>query len=317
MLATRDGRAAGRGARPARGLDAAAAVGPRRPPARAARCATRWPRLRPAPRHRVRRDRRPSALRARGIVVRYGDVVAVRGVDLDLRAGRGDRADGPQRLRQVVAAVGDAGLRATPGRTRARSTARTRRRSRPADARALVGLVPQTPADLLYLETVAPSSTRPTASPAASDAAPAGELLDRLAPGIRPPRQPARPLRGAAARARAGGPAARRARRWCCSTSRPAAWTTTPSTRSPRSSTGSRAEGRAVVICHPRRRVRRRRRRPRRRDGRGRDRRRRPDGRVVVASPAFAPQVAKILAPLPYLTVAQVGLALDRRRLSR
>jgi energy-coupling factor transport system ATP-binding protein len=30
-----------------------------------------------------------------------------------------------------------------------------------------------------------------------------------------------------------------------------------------------------------------------------------------VASPAFAPQVAKILAPLPYLTVAQVNEALD------
>ena len=31
---------------------------------------------------------------------------------------------------------------------------------------------------------------------------------------------------------------------------------------------------------------------------------------VIVASPSFAPQVAKILAPLPYLTVAQVALAL-------
>ena len=32
---------------------------------------------------------------------------------------------------------------------------------------------------------------------------------------------------------------------------------------------------------------------------------------VIVASPAFAPQVAKILAPLPYLTVAQVAAALE------
>jgi len=32
---------------------------------------------------------------------------------------------------------------------------------------------------------------------------------------------------------------------------------------------------------------------------------------VVVASPAFAPQVAKILAPLPFLTVEQVADALD------
>jgi energy-coupling factor transport system ATP-binding protein len=32
---------------------------------------------------------------------------------------------------------------------------------------------------------------------------------------------------------------------------------------------------------------------------------------VLTASPTFAPQVAKILAPLPYLTVAQVAAALD------
>jgi hypothetical protein len=35
-----------------------------------------------------------------------------------------------------------------------------------------------------------------------------------------------------------------------------------------------------------------------------------PTPEIVVASPAFAPQVAKILAPLPYLTVAQVRAAL-------
>jgi energy-coupling factor transport system ATP-binding protein len=35
-----------------------------------------------------------------------------------------------------------------------------------------------------------------------------------------------------------------------------------------------------------------------------------PTAEVIVASPAFAPQVAKILAPLPYLTVAQVSAAL-------
>ncbi len=35
-----------------------------------------------------------------------------------------------------------------------------------------------------------------------------------------------------------------------------------------------------------------------------------PTADVITASPAFAPQVAKILAPLPYLTVAQVAAAL-------
>ena len=37
-----------------------------------------------------------------------------------------------------------------------------------------------------------------------------------------------------------------------------------------------------------------------------------PTAEVVVSSPAFAPQVAKILAPLEYLTVEQVALALER-----
>ncbi len=35
-----------------------------------------------------------------------------------------------------------------------------------------------------------------------------------------------------------------------------------------------------------------------------------PTGEIIVASPVFAPQTAKILAPLPYLTVAQVASAL-------
>jgi energy-coupling factor transport system ATP-binding protein len=35
-----------------------------------------------------------------------------------------------------------------------------------------------------------------------------------------------------------------------------------------------------------------------------------PTAEVVVASPAFAPQVAKVLAPLPYLTVDQVRQSL-------
>ena len=35
-----------------------------------------------------------------------------------------------------------------------------------------------------------------------------------------------------------------------------------------------------------------------------------PSREVVVASPAFAPQVAKVLAPLPWLTVAEVAESL-------
>nr|WP_228553754.1 hypothetical protein [Catenulispora pinisilvae] len=39
-----------------------------------------------------------------------------------------------------------------------------------------------------------------------------------------------------------------------------------------------------------------------------------PTAEVIVASPAFAPQTTKILAPLEYLTVEQVAEALARCR---
>ena len=71
-----------------------------------------------------------------------------------------------------------------------------------ARARALVGLVPQTAADLLYLETVAEECA--AADRQAPGAGPTcRELLDRMTPGHRRPDAPARPVRGAAAR------------RWC------------------------------------------------------------------------------------------------------
>jgi len=36
-----------------------------------------------------------------------------------------------------------------------------------------------------------------------------------------------------------------------------------------------------------------------------------PTAEVLVASPAFAPQVAKVLAPEPWLTVGEVAAALE------
>ncbi len=38
-----------------------------------------------------------------------------------------------------------------------------------------------------------------------------------------------------------------------------------------------------------------------------------PTGEVVLSSPSFAPQVSKVLAPLPWLTVPQVARALEAR----
>lgn len=42
-----------------------------------------------------------------------------------------------------------------------------------------------------------------------------------------------------------------------------------------------------------------------------------PTAEVVVSSPAFAPQVAKVLAPAPWLTVRQVAEALDAAEAAR
>ena len=53
----------------------------------------------------------------------------------------------------------------------------------PAEARRLVGLVPQTPADLLYLDTVADECTEADRESGTAGRR-ARELLDRLAPGI-------------------------------------------------------------------------------------------------------------------------------------
>ena len=127
-------------------------------------------------------EARPTVLHARGIVVRYGAVVAVRDVDLDLHAG------------EVVALMGRNGagksslLWALQG-SGARNGGRVDVDGRdpadlaPADARRLVGLVPHTPSDLLYLDTVAQELERADAE-SASAGGHSRATLDRLAPGI-------------------------------------------------------------------------------------------------------------------------------------
>ena len=88
MLATTDGGATGGGARPTGRMAAAAPVGPRRPPSgRPAPAAARRRPVPPRPRATARHDRTRAVLRARNVVVRYGPVVAVRGVDLELAGG--------------------------------------------------------------------------------------------------------------------------------------------------------------------------------------------------------------------------------------
>jgi energy-coupling factor transporter ATP-binding protein EcfA2 len=129
--------------------------------------------------------RRPSGtvLTAQKIVVRYGPVVAVGGVDLELRGGQvtalmGRNGSGKSSLLWALQGSGprQAGSVDVDGvDPRDVSSAQARRR---------VGLVPQTPADLLYLDTVAEECAQ--ADRESDGAGPEGarELLDRLAPGI-------------------------------------------------------------------------------------------------------------------------------------
>ena len=159
----------------------------------------------------------------------------------------------------------------------------------------------------------APSATRPTAR-AARPPGTCAALLDRLAPGIpadQHPRDLSEGQRLALVLAvqldrRPAGAAARRAdprpRPHGQGGAQPACCATSP------------RAGASVVVVDPRRRVRRRVRRPGRgawptgevvADG--------PTAEVVVSSPAFAPQVAKVIAPGPWLTVDDVRAAPRRR----
>ncbi|MGC4813710.1 ABC transporter ATP-binding protein [Micromonospora sp. DT228] len=253
-----------------------------------------------------------TALTAAGVIVRHGTVVAVRGVDLTLVRGEitalmGRNGSGKSSLLWALQGSGrrDGGTIVVsdasqgdldPGRVSA------------SQARRLVGLVPQTATDLLYLDTVdaeLDQADRDGAEPGA-----ARRLLDGIAAGIDGDSHPRdlsagqqlalvlaiqlavtpgvvlldEPTRGLDYQAKA-------------------ALTRTLDSLA--------AQGRAVVVAThdvefatataDRVVVM-------------------ADGEIVAAggvpavltaSPTFAPQVAKILAPLPYLTVGQVAAALD------
>jgi energy-coupling factor transport system ATP-binding protein len=155
------------------------------------------------------------ALRATGIVVRYGDVVAVADVDLTLKAGEvtalmGRNGSGKSSLlwalqgsgprdrgRVAVAERGDGGSGlahlggvdpATLGSATLDQATLDPATLDPAtlDAargRRLVGLVPQEPGDLLYLDTVAGECERADRESSASTGT-CAQLLERIAPGI-------------------------------------------------------------------------------------------------------------------------------------
>jgi energy-coupling factor transporter ATP-binding protein EcfA2 len=256
-------------------------------------------------------------LTARGIVVRYGSVIAVRAVGLTLRAGEctalmGRNGSGKSSL---LWALQGTGSRAA-GTVSAGAAAADPARLSPARARRLVGLVPQTPADLLYLETVdaelaeADRDVRDGAG-----AATARDILDEIAPGIPGDAHPRdlsagqqlalvlaiqltaapsvilldEPTRGLDYQAKASLTGvldllADRGHAIVVAT-HDVEFVTRACDR-----VVVMAEGEIVT------------------DG--------PSAAVLTASPTFAPQIAKILAPLPYLTEAQVAAGLGRQSAS-
>jgi energy-coupling factor transport system ATP-binding protein len=247
------------------------------------------------------------ALRGRGVVVRYGSVVAVRGLDLVLDRGEvtalmGRNGSGKSSLLWALQGSG-------PRQGGSVDVAGHDPKSVPAAvARSLVGLVPQTPDDLLYLDSVDRELAQADRE-SAGESTTARALLDRLAPGIDGMLHPRdlsegqrlalvlaiqlraaptvilldEPTRGLDYQAKRSlvdvvHDLARQGHSVVVST-HDVEFVAAAADR-----VVVLAEGDIVA------------------DG--------PTPDVVVASPAFAPQVAKILAPLGFLTVEQVGTAL-------
>ena len=243
------------------------------------------------------------------MTVRYGDVLAVRDVDLDLRAGEvvalmGRNGSGKSSLLWALQGSGprhagtvSVGAGVDP-------------RELPAhEARRHVGLVPQTPSDLLYLDTVAAECEQADRESEVAAGTCRG-LLDRLVPGIpgdRHPRDLSEGQRLALVLAiqLAAAPSV-------VLLDEPTRGLDYPGKRHLRALLRElAAKGRSVVLAtHDVEFV-----------AAAADRvvvlaegeviADGPTADVVVASPAFAPQVAKVLAPERWLTVADVAAALD------
>jgi energy-coupling factor transport system ATP-binding protein len=255
-------------------------------------------------------------LSATGVVVRYGELVAVREVDLTLRSGEvvalmGRNGSGKSSLLWALQGSG----RRQGGRVQvdghdpqARGTVGARR---------LVGMVPQTPADLLNRDTVAAEldqaghdASSLAVGPVPTVGGPtARDILDGLAPGIADDGHPRDLSEGQrlalvlAVQLSASPPvlfldeptrgldyAAKEALSRILADLAAAGRAVVVSTHDVEFVAGAAdrvvvmAEGEIVA------------------DG--------DTTEVIVASPAFAPQVAKVLAPLPYLTVDQVARSL-------
>ena len=136
----------------------------------------------------VQRDAGDVVLDASGVTVRYGSTVAVREVDLQVRAGEvlalmGRNGSGKSSLLWALQGTG----RRTAGSVQVDGIDPAAGGS--AQARALVGLVPQTASDLLYLETVQ-AECAAADQQSSSDSGACRAWLDRLAPGVPDERHP-------------------------------------------------------------------------------------------------------------------------------
>ncbi|MGO4258447.1 ABC transporter ATP-binding protein [Marmoricola sp. RAF53] len=123
-----------------------------------------------------------EVLTASGLTVRHGDLVAVRAVDLALRAGEvaalmGRNGAGKSSLLWALQGTGarTSGSVLVDGTDPSGLSASVRRRR--------VGLVPQTPADLLYLPTVEKECAQADEETGSAPGTCRG-LLDRIVPGI-------------------------------------------------------------------------------------------------------------------------------------
>ncbi|MFJ3906037.1 ABC transporter ATP-binding protein [Streptomyces sp. NPDC090025] len=317
------GRAAGWSPLPLSIRDARRAAAPLR---------TRLSGTTPAPARPAPPAVRPELLTARGVTVAYRGVPAVREVELQLyggeitalmgRNGSGKssllwalQGSGPRSAGSVRVHRPDPADQAAPATTPAKAEPRDGDSRDPRDlpsaqARKLVGLVPQTPTDLLYLETVKQELDQADGeSDTAATGTSARALLDRLAPGIADDSHPrdlseGQKLALVLAIQLAAAP-------WVMFLDEPTRGLDYRAKEQLERIVGElAAEGRSVVIAtHDVEFV-----------ARAADRvvvmaegdivADGPTSDVIVASPVFAPQTAKILAPLPYLTVAQATAAL-------
>jgi energy-coupling factor transport system ATP-binding protein len=265
-------------------------------------------------------------LSARKVLVRYGNVIAVRELDLDLRAGQitalmgrngsgkssllwAVQGSGPRQGGTVRVHSGHQNIPSGKGKSPSGNGNDPKLLSAAA-ARSLVGLVPQTPTDLLYLDTVGAELRQSDHESAGASPWTARQILDRLAPGIEDEQHPRDLSEGqklslvlavqltAAPRivlldepTRGLDYQAKRALIAIVTSLAAEGRSVVISTHDVEFV--AVAADRVVVLAEGEIVA----------DG--------PTAEVIVASPAFAPQVAKILAPLEYLSVDQVAHALD------